>query len=180
MVAAGKVGGLFGTKGRSEGGDAGGGVSLTLYDNFPRDFNIEEEPVYVKIDSLTVPLFFDSLHRRGVRGATAVFADIDTEARAEELVGLEFFLRDDNIGGNDRSDLGYAEQDFTDWEAYFGNGLQGRIVDFIDSEMNPLFEVEIAGAREFIPAQEDLIERVDEKNHKIFFSLPEGLLGLNA
>ncbi|MDR2890610.1 MAG: hypothetical protein LBV18_03270 [Alistipes sp.] len=82
-VTAGRVSGLFGAKGE---------VSLVLYDDFPREINMEE-PVFVKIDSLTVPLFFTIFARRGRKGATAMFDDIDSAGRAAELVGLEFSIR---------------------------------------------------------------------------------------
>lgn len=55
----------------------------------------------------------------------------------------------------------------------------GRITDFIDSEFNPLFEIEIDGETELIPAVDDFIVEFDERCRKVVFSLPEGLIGLN-
>ncbi len=167
MVAAGRVGKLFGVKGE---------LMITLYDVFPRDFDTEE-PVFVKIDSHTVPLFFDKFQRRGRKGATVIFADIDTESRAAELVGLEFSIRG-------RADEGEADdeiylEDLVGWDAEFDTGQFGRITDFFDSDLNPLFEVEIGGETELIPAADEFIVEFDEKRRKVVFSLPEGLLGLN-
>ncbi len=182
MVTAGRIGGLFGNTGE---------LSLILYDPFPRDPN-REEPVFVGIDGHRVPLFFERFARRGVRGATAVFADIDTAARAAELVGRELFLR---VGArNAEGGLGYAEQsageeiyfeDLVGWEAVVGEGLTGHITAFFDSEFNPLLEIELDGGRnadggtELIPAQEDFIVEIDEQARRVVFDLPEGLLGLN-
>ncbi len=175
MVTAGKVGGTFGKR---------GGLSLILFDLFPRDPN-PEEPVFVDLDGHAVPLFFESFARRGVRGATAVFADIDTPERAEELVGREFSIR---IGGgrNAGGGFGYAEydgevyfEDLVGWEAEVAEDRTGRITAFFDSELNPLLEVEIDGITELIPAQEDFIVEVDEQRRRVVFDLPEGLLGLN-
>jgi 16S rRNA processing protein RimM len=172
LVAAGKVGGLFGAKGE---------VTLSLYDVFPREPNMEE-PVFVKIDSHTVPLFFQSFRRRGQRGATAVFEDIDSEARAAELVGLEFYIRE---GGESRSRASEEDgdelylEDLTGWDFEFDTGQTGHITDFIDSDFNPLFEIEIGGETELIPASDDFIVEFDECRRKVVFSLPEGLLGLN-
>ncbi len=172
MVTAGRVGKLFGVKGE---------LMVTLYDVFPRDFNTEE-PVFVKIDSHTVPLFFDKFQRRGQKGATVVFADIDTESRASELVGLEFSIRGRNAagsaGGDSEGDELYLE-DLVSWDAEFDTGQMGRITDFFDSELNPLFEIEIGGETELIPAVDDFILEFDEERRKVLFSLPEGLLELN-
>ena len=173
MVAAGRVSGLFGAK---------GGVSLVLFDTFPHDFNMEE-PVFVVIDEHTVPLFFDHFARRGRKGATASFADIDTEQRATELVGLSFSIRtrkaDDTLVGAGPDDDELYFEELVGWEAETGDGCKGRITAFFEDDFNPLLELELDGATELIPAQDEFIVELDEEGRKVIFELPEGLLGLN-
>ncbi len=175
-ITAGRVGGLFGNTGE---------LSLILYDPFPRDPD-KEGPVFVEIDGLWVPLFFERFARRGVRGATAVFADIDTAARASELVGREFYMSKGRGKGRGRNEGYDGDTDelywdgLVGWEAEVGEGRTGRITAFHDSEMNPLIEITIDGVAELIPAQEDFIIEVDEKARRMVWDLPEGLLGLNA
>ena len=161
---------------------------MILYAPFPLDPN-REEPVFVEIDGHLVPLFLERFARRGVRGATAVFADIDTAARASEFVGREFYLKGRNTGGvsgGEEYDGGLCFEDLAGWEAEVGEGLRGRITAFFDSEYNPLLEIEFDGGRnadggaELIPAQEDFIVEIDELHRRVVFSLPEGLLGLNS
>jgi 16S rRNA processing protein RimM len=137
--------------------------------------------VFVTIDGHAVPLFFESFVRRGVRGATAVFADIDNPERASELIGREFFLRLRSPGGEDggAGDDLYFE-DLVGWEAGVGDGRRGRVTAFFDSELNPLLEMELNGETELIPAREEFIAGVDEHLRRVTFSLPEGLLGLNS
>ena len=168
MVTAGRVSGLFGNKGE---------LALVLYDPFPRDHNIEE-PVFVVIDGHVVPLFFERSARRGVRGATAVFADIDTPGRASELIGREFYIRTERGEASDEGDELYFEE-LVGWEAEVDEGRRGRITAFFDSELNPLLEITLDGEAELIPAQEEFIAELDERNRRVIFSLPEGLLGLN-
>ena len=84
LSLAGRVAKLFGIKGE---------LIVELYDGFPDDFEMEE-PVFVNIDSLPVPLFFEKFSRRGNSGALVVFADMDTRARAAELVGREFYIEE--------------------------------------------------------------------------------------
>jgi 16S rRNA processing protein RimM len=167
MVAAGRIGRLFGAKGE---------LMIALYDTFPREFDTEE-PVFLKIDSLTVPLFFGSFERRGQRGAVVRFDDIDTEQRAAELVGLEFSIRQADEGETSDDEL-YME-DLVGWAIEFDTGQTGRITGFVDSDFNPLLEVEVGGEQELIPAADDFIVEVDEAQRRVIFSLPEGLLGLN-
>ena len=156
---------------------------MILYAPFPLDPN-REEPVFVEIDGHLVPLFLERFARRGVRGATAVFADIDTAARASEFVGREFYIK--AVGGSGGSGVAGASgdelyfEDLVGWEAEVGEGLRGRITAFFDSEYNPLLEIEFDGGAELIPAQEDFIVEIDELHRRVVFSLPEGLLGLNS
>ena len=84
-TAVARVGRLFGDTKQ-------GGLSLTLYTTLPEDFDPTSEPLFVEIDSLPVPLFIDHFERRGVSGANVLFADFDTQRRAEELVGKELYL----------------------------------------------------------------------------------------
>lgn len=179
MVAAGRVGGLFGNRGE---------LTLVLYDCFPRDRDIEE-PVFVEIDGHKVPLFFDSFVRRGVRGAKAVFADIDTEARADELVGREFYIRTggrsgrggvgaEGTAGSEGDELYF--EDLVGWAVEVDDGHSGRVTAFHDSEFNPLLEIEVGGESVLIPAQDEFIVEADEQRRKIVLTLPEGLLSLNA
>lgn len=84
-IPAGRINRLFGTD---------GGVMLSLYANFPADFDTDT-PLLVTIDALEVPLWCERFERRGASGAVAAFADFDTERRAQELLGLEFRIRFD-------------------------------------------------------------------------------------
>ncbi len=81
-VPAGRINKLFGTE---------GGVMLSLYPAFPDDFTTDT-PLMVTIDALEVPLWCEHFERRGQSGATATFADFDTERRAQELLGLDFLF----------------------------------------------------------------------------------------
>lgn len=168
----GRIGKLFGTD---------GGLTLSLYDAFPDEVNIEE-PLWVVIDSLAVPLFADRFERRGRSGALVRFADIDTTQRAEEFVGHDLYMEP-------------AEQEWNDGELYFedlegyaalikegesGRQAKGIISSYIDSEFNPLFAVETPSGEILIPASDDFIEEVDVDARSVTFSLPEGLSELNT
>lgn len=169
--AVAKVGKSFGTHGE---------LTLNLYDTFPSDFTTEE-PLFVYIDKLAVPLFFDHFERRGKSGAVVRFADIDTPYRAEELIGRELLLgfeeaEEEAFGEDDELYL----EDFVGFEASFeGNDIRGKIVDFEDDEWNPLFYLDINAREVIIPAVDDFIVEYSPTERTIHFELPDGLLDLN-
>ena len=163
MIAVGRIGRLFGTD---------GGVMISLYTTFPDDFT-NEEPLFVYVDGLAVPLFYSSFERRGQAGAVVHFDDIDTEYRAEAyLVGREIFIEED-----EEDDDEFYMEDLIGFKVAIGK-LKGELTDYYDSEANPLFEITIDGREHLIPAAEEFIAHIDFDNRKIKFVLPEGLLDL--
>ena len=164
MIAVGRIGRLFGTD---------GGVMITLYASFPDNFQ-NEEPLFVIIDKLAVPIFCSHFERRGQSGAVVHFDDIDTQRRAEEfLVGREIFIQE----GDEVEDDEFYMEDLIGFTAIVGK-RRGVISDYYDSEANPLFEITLDGKEHLIPAQEEFIAQIDFDNRKIKFILPEGLLEL--
>ena len=163
MIAVGRIGRLFGTE---------GGVMITLYTTFPDDFRMEE-PLFIRVDELAVPLFCSSFERRGQSSAVANFDDIDTERRAEEwLVGREIFIEED-----EQDDDEFYMEDLIGFKASVGR-QRGEVIDYYDSEVNPLFEIKLGDKQHLIPAQEEFIAHIDFEKRTIKFVLPEGLLEL--
>lgn len=161
LLSVARVSKLFGVE---------GGVLLNLYTTFPDDFSTEE-PLFVKIDSLAVPLL-RPLRTEGKTNALATFADIDSARRAEEFIGRELYLEHED----DENDEFYLE-DLIGFRVRIGT-LKGEITDYYDSEANPLFEVEIGGKRILVPAVEEFIAGIDFEGRTVKMVLPEGLIEL--
>lgn len=153
----------------------GGELILSLFDEFPEDFNIEE-PLFVHIDGLAVPLFCDSFIRRGHSGAVAVFADFGSERRAGELTGKTLHLEMEPETEEPAEGRVYLE-DIAGFSATV-DGIAGcKVLDFIDGD-NPLFRLEVSGREAFVPAVEEFIAEIDADRKTIVFELPAGLLDL--
>lgn len=141
---------------------------LSLHAGFPDDFDPQTMPLLVMIDGLEVPLWCERFERRGQTGAVAAFADIDTDRRAGELLGLEFRVAERAEPGDDdefyMEDLiGFAveaEEVATD-DGVSHRAVAGTLVDYYDSEANPLFELEIDRRRVLVPAVEEFIGHID-------------------
>ena len=149
-----------------------GGVMITLYTTFPDDFQMEE-PLFIRVDELAVPLFCSSFERRGQSSAVVQFDDIDTERRAEEwLVGREIFVEE-----QEQDDDEFYMEDLIGFKVSVGR-QRGEVIDYYDSEANPLFEIRLGDKQHLIPAQEEFIAQIDFDKRVIKFVLPEGLLEL--
>ena len=146
---------------------------ISLYASFPDDFQFEE-PLFVYIDELAVPLYCSKFERRGQAGAVVTFDDINTTRRAEDfLVGREIFIEEEDEECDDE----FYMEDLIGFKASVGR-QRGEVIDYYDSEANPLFEITIDGHEHLVPAAEEFIAHIDFENQKIKFVLPEGLLEL--
>jgi len=172
-VPAGRINKLFGT---------GGGLMLSLYDAFPEDFTADR-PLFVTIDGLEVPLYCERFERRGIAGAVATFADLDTERRAQELIGLEFRIAVSEADPDDDEfyleDLvGFAVSGIETRSDGDPQPFSGRVTDYYDSDANPLFELEIEERRVLVPAAEEFFAHIDFEGRSLRLVLPEGLLNM--
>lgn len=166
MIAVARVSKLFGQADT-------GGLAISLYTTFPEDFDPQEDPLFVEIGSLAVPLYMDSFERRGVSGANVRFADFDNTRRAEELIGKELFVEECVEEDDDE----FYMEDLIGFRVEAGE-LRGEITDFYDSEMNPLFGVDFGQGERLIPAAEEFIAQIDFDKGIIRMALPEGLMEL--
>ncbi len=166
MIAVARVSKLFGQADT-------GGLAISLYTTFPEDFDPQEDPLFVEIGSLAVPLYMDSFERRGVSGANVRFADFDNTRRAEELIGKELFVEE----YVDEDDDEFYMEDLIGFRVEAGD-MRGEITDFYDSEMNPLFGVDFGQGERLIPAAEEFIAQIDFDKGIIRMVLPEGLMEL--
>lgn len=159
----------------------GGELVLKLGDNFPMDRSVDD-PLWVEIDSLPVPLFTCHFAMQGASKAVVVFEDFQSEELAARLLGLKIYSmqalsQDDSAGEHDDYGWGYLVG-FTMSDTT--SGQSGLVVDYIDSAMNPLLMVEIDGEQHYIPIAEDLVAKVSRRRKTIKLNLPQGILDLNS
>lgn len=169
MITCGRINKRFGTD---------GGLRLTLYDQFPAEFDPATMPLIVEIDGLDVPLWCEEFEPVGAQGATAVFADMNTERRAEELIGKEFRME---LADEQRDEDEFYLEDLIGFKAEVREvgskrRFKGEVSDYYDSEQNPLFEITIEGREVLVPVVEELIANIDFDHRSMKFILPQGLI----
>ncbi len=151
---------------------ADGEAVINLLGDFPENFNLDQ-PLFVKVDALMVPLYCEKFERRGRTGAIVRFADIDNERRITEFVGSDLHLPEVDEEPNDE----FYMEDLIGFKVVV-DGHEGVLSNYIDNEINPLFEILIDGRESLIPAVDEFINAIDFDNQVISFIVPEGLLDL--
>ena len=140
-----------------------GEVLIGLLDIDATEINTEE-PVFVEFDGLPVPFFFEKFSPKGSTRATVQLTGCRNLADAEELVGKEICLDEEDGSGD--------EEDFCGWTLYNGNTPVGEIGGLEDIPGNPCLWV----GDKLVPLHEDLILSIDRGSHTIVMALPDGLI----
>lgn len=135
---------------------------------------VDADYLVLELDGILVPFFFEEYRFRSDSVALVKFCDIDTQERARELTGCDvYFPR--ALAADDEAPLSLNSLvGFDIIEATTGQTV-GRIAAIDDQTANVLFELEDGT---LVPASEELITHIDNKQKTITIALPEGLLSL--
>lgn len=131
--------------------------------------------VVLNMDGLYVPFFITS--RRYQNETTWLFQveGINSEIKAKTLVGKDVFLP---LSMQEEAEQVSYEY-FVGYKAYNEDFLVGTITAVNNQTQNVLFCIDTPKGVVMIPAVEDFIVHIDQKNKTITFNLPDGLLTIN-
>lgn len=137
----------------------------------------EADFMFVMIDGLLVPFFFEEYRFSSDVVALVKFEGVDTLEQAADLTGCDvFFPRD--ASDDDADTVSKAElSGFKLVDASTGI-VVGDVTAIDDSTANPLFVVDTPKGELLIPASHELVKAIDKKNQTITVDIPEGLLQL--
>ena len=132
------------------------------------------ESLFLQIDGILVPFFISSLHAPKADEWFICFDDYDNKDSAQNLVGSPVWIQKDFMAE-------VKEEIYMDELTGYAiinvrTGRQGLITDFMDIPGNPVFEVSFEGEKVLVPAQDDMIEEIDQENQKLIIRLPEGIM----
>ena len=134
--------------------------------------------LHFELDGGLVPFKIKTIREKNATDILVSLYDTDSENRMKRLLASMVYVEnadldtDSDYRDDPASYVGWKVKDITE-------GDLGEITDVIKISGNPLFVINDRGAELLIPANEDLIDEVDEKNKTIVFVLPEGLLSAN-
>ncbi len=148
-------------------------VQIALYDTFPDQYDMQE-PLWVEIDSMAVPLFASRWNERGKAQAIAQIDDFTREAEIELLLGRKIYLP----AADETPDNAPENVDELPWKGYRLVDASGRWSGVITAchphPQNPLVEAD----GRLIPVAPPLVERVDRRKKELIVHIAEGVLDL--
>ena len=136
---------------------------------------VDAEYLVLKLDGIFVPFFMEEYRFKSDSVALVKFEGVDTQERARELTGVEVYFPRELAEQNEEAELSYsALVGYTLIDNNSGKPV-GTIAYVDEQTINIMFELEDG---RLIPASEELIVDVDQKNRTITLDIPEGILDL--
>lgn len=136
---------------------------------------VDAEYLVLKLDGIFVPFFMEEYRFKSDSVALVKFEGVDTQERARELTGVEVYFPRELAEQDEEAELSYAALvGYTLIDNNSGNPV-GTIAYVDEQTINIMFELEDG---RLIPASEELIVDVDQKNRTITLDIPEGILDL--
>ena len=135
---------------------------------------VDADYLILRIDGILVPFFIDEYRFRSDDRALLILHDIDTNEKAQNLVGTEVFFPF-SLSDKQKEEV----ISFNDLIGFTIDGI-GIVTGIDDYTENILFEVKRNDGKQIlIPAVEEFVENVDYEKKIIKVQLPEGLVELN-
>ncbi len=133
----------------------------------------QDEPLWIEIDSIATPFFVKSAKSQGTGSMVVTFDHIDSEQKANIIIGRDAFLLS---AEKERQKAG----DWPDMEGYkfldLTSGHKGVVLEIIENSLNPLLLIERENGEEcYVPLAEELIESVSKRQRTIKMRLAEGI-----
>lgn len=145
-----------------------------------RDYNFEEELVFVNIDNYLVPFFIfnDLIRDHSENSVILKFENFDTPKEVQKLLNQDLYIPNDWYNQAEVNE-DYELKEYINYILFDKNNTRiGQITDFIDISGNPLFEVDYRGKKKLIPINSLEIIEENKENKYLLAILPDGILKL--
>lgn len=140
---------------------------------------VDADYVFIIIDGLPVPFFFEEWRFKNNEVAIVKFLDVDDEDDANMLCGNEVYFPLEDIPEDEATPLNWNY--FEGFRVLDANGDNVGIVESIDSSSSNILMYVIAdnGDELILPLNENLLLEHNSKTRFLRMEIPEGLLTLN-
>ena len=147
-----------------------GQLLISFLDVSPEGIDLQE-PVFIPVDGLPVPFYFESFTQRGNNRALVHLTGVRSLRDADELTGASLYA--DYFEEQE-------EEDLRGWTVKTPEGvLAGTVADYEDIPGNPCLWLRRPDGQEvLIPFHPDLVREVNEKSGTLVLSIPDGILDL--
>lgn len=149
---------------------------MMLISNFPIDFEAIQEWIFLNLEECLVPFRVLNIREIGATSALIICKTIDSIEKANNYVGMDIYMP---LASKTKNESMNEPTSFIGYNVINENNNEGlgKIINFIESDYNPLLEIETEDKENILlPFNDEFILGLEENN--LIVRLPEGLLDL--
>jgi 16S rRNA processing protein RimM len=120
-----------------------------------------------------LPWFIENVRPKGDEDLYIKFEGIDSKEAARRLVQKEVWLPEGEVAQFAGKSAPISLVGFHLWQ---GTEDLGEILEVIEQPHQVLCRIDLEGKEALIPIHGETLQKVDQKNRKVFVELPDGLL----
>jgi len=135
------------------------------------------ESVFIEINGQLIPFFIESLKQATATSEIIKFCDIDTEEKARQLIKCNIYILSSLIPKQNEDNfnpfelIGFKVIDDV-------HGEIGEITNILEMPQQLIFEIHKVKKEILIPANENIIYKIDSNKKIVFINTPEGLIDI--
>ena len=135
------------------------------------------ESVFVEINKNLIPFFIDSISELSKNAVLVKFNDVESEEKAKKLLKCDIFLPLEMLPKTKTPQLSQSELiGFKVVDDIKGD--VGFISAILEMPQQLILEIKNDSVEILIPANENIIYKIDKKNKTVFVNAPEGLIDI--
>ena len=137
--------------------------------------SIDMEFLFLMIDGALVPFSLEEIEIKPNQ-IIAEFEEIGSKTDAEKYTYCKVFIENEFLF-DEEAQVSSSLKALIDYQLIDKqNGISAQILDLIEYPNNPVFEIELNNNPIMLPAQEELIEAIDDTKKEITYNIPDGLI----
>jgi len=135
------------------------------------------ESVFIEINGQLIPFFIDAINQTNNSAAILKLHDIESEVKAKQLIKCPVFIPLSTLPAQKNKKLRPSE--LIDFKVIDDvNGNIGKVFSILEMPQQLILEIHNGVKEILIPANEEIIYKIDKKNKTIFINAPEGLIDI--
>jgi 16S rRNA processing protein RimM len=137
----------------------------------------ELESVFIEINGRLIPFFIDSLSQTGTSFFIVKFHDVDNAIKAQQYLKCNLFMPLSALPKPKKKEITF--NDLVGYTVIDDNyGEIGEVSKILEMPQQTIFEIKNGRKEILIPANEEIIHKIDKNKKVILINAPDGLIDL--
>ncbi len=137
----------------------------------------ELESVFIEINGQLIPFFIDAISQSGASSIIIKFQDIDNAVKAQQYLKCNVFIPLSSLPKPKKKEITF--KDLVGFKVIDDSyGEIGEVINVMEMPQQLILEIKKGTKEILIPANENIIHKIDKKKKTILIDAPDGLIDI--